>query len=752
MERQKKIQKYEYMLYAISMMVYIMGIICYLVEYCSIKITIKCAICVMVSMVAVLCFLLSYRFPNRQKLIPVIPLSITVFFLAVRSLGIVRGIGDMINERILRWNTFHEDGKNVIAVGEADLNDICATVLAVSFLVLALMLWWKIKTKMFAGMCIALVLGVTDLMLGITNAWVLSCFIAGIFGIWFSQVKRGLWFVKVFWSLLIASSLFVVSLINGKNIEMTKNFRESTKQMAEDARYRKSTLPEGNLYEADQMENGDDKMLQVQTQQVKSLYLRGFEGGCYEDGKWKELKKSSYGYEHSGILDWLQKNNFTPAKEYEKYRSLGENTEEENRVEITNLGADREYLYLPYSVINIKGQQYTEEKDTGFRSTAFFGTSKYEFRETSPDLPGELFVADKWIKSPQTDAQKNYMQAESVYRKFVYEEYCEVDKTLQSYIQSTFYDSASSEDMTGAYAIANHIRSVLKNTVSYRRVPEAVPAESDPIYWFMTKGKEGNSALFASTAVMAFRAFGIPARYAEGYLLEKEDVEKAAGGKVMLTKKNSHAWVEIYLDGLGWIDIDVTPGYYYEEYALMQMVEEPQGVQLTADLEDKNNNGNGQGEGTGGGAKHPKRQELSIANLVVTILMLICIIIVLILVVLEVRRWLRFYYWKRRLQHMDSGQRCNYMQKILFYRLQILGIEAALGWQVKEVEIQIQKYVPTVYEGEFQQVNDTLEKNIYGGQELTEWEFRCLYEFINKLLFDITWKNGIMKYIKYRYL
>ncbi len=339
-----------------------------------------------------------------------------------------------------------------------------------------------------------------------------------------------------------------------------------------------------------------------------------------------------------------------------------------------------------------------------------------------------------------------------MYRKFVYEEYCEVDKSLQSYITSTFYDSASSEDMTGAYAITNHIRSVLKNTASYRRVPEAVPEGTDPIYWFMTTGKEGNSALFASTAVMAFRAFGIPARYAEGYLLEKEDIENAGGGKVMLTKKNSHAWVEIYLDGLGWIDIDVTPGYYYEEYALMQMVEEPQGVQLTADLEDKNNNGNGQGDGDGGGGKPQKQQTLNIASLIVTILILICIMIVLVLGVLEVRRWMRFYYWKQRLQHTSGSQRCNYMQKILFYRLQLLGIEAALGWQVKEVEEQIRKYIPTVYEGEFQQVNDTLEKNIYGGQELTEWEFRCLYEFMNKLLFDITWKNGIIKYIKYRYL
>ena len=33
-----------------------------------------------------------------------------------------------------------------------------------------------------------------------------------------------------------------------------------------------------------------------------------------------------------------------------------------------------------------------------------------------------------------------------------------------------------------------------------------------------------------------------------------------------------------------------------------------------------------------------------------------------------------------------------------------------------------------------------------------KFDIFIMYEVMNKLLFDITWKNGIIKYIKYRYL
>ena len=53
--------------------------------------------------------------------------------------------------------------------------------------------------------------------------------------------------------------------------------------------------------------------------------------------------------------------------------------------------------------------------------------------------------------------------------------------------------------------------------------------------------------------------YGIPARYVEGYLITPQDVEgKQAGDTIEIPGTNGHAWTEIYVDGLGWIPLEMT--------------------------------------------------------------------------------------------------------------------------------------------------------------------------------------------------
>ena len=37
------------------------------------------------------------------------------------------------------------------------------------------------------------------------------------------------------------------------------------------------------------------------------MYLRGFVGGCYEEGIWTPLKNSAFGGENAGMMGWLKK-------------------------------------------------------------------------------------------------------------------------------------------------------------------------------------------------------------------------------------------------------------------------------------------------------------------------------------------------------------------------------------------------------------------------------------------------------------
>ena len=64
---------------------------------------------------------------------------------------------------------------------------------------------------------------------------------------------------------------------------------------------------------------------------------------------------------------------------------------------------------------------------------------------------------------------------------------------------------------------------------------------------------------YATAATLMFRYYGIPARYVEGYLITPDDIQNAKPDEAIdIPAGNGHAWTEIYIDGLGWVPIEVT--------------------------------------------------------------------------------------------------------------------------------------------------------------------------------------------------
>ena len=76
--------------------------------------------------------------------------------------------------------------------------------------------------------------------------------------------------------------------------------------------------------------------------------------------------------------------------------------------------------------------------------------------------------------------------------------------------------------------------------------------------------RKGYCEYFATAMVMMLRTQHIPARYVVGYLPGKiEQVVTDEGETVsqrVVTRAASHAWVEVYFPGYGWVPFDPTPG------------------------------------------------------------------------------------------------------------------------------------------------------------------------------------------------
>lgn len=72
----------------------------------------------------------------------------------------------------------------------------------------------------------------------------------------------------------------------------------------------------------------------------------------------------------------------------------------------------------------------------------------------------------------------------------------------------------------------------------------------DFVSWFLNESKAGYCSYFASAMTVLSRIAGLPARYVEGYYVQN--------GQEVLTGENAHAWVEIYLNGIGWTAFDPT--------------------------------------------------------------------------------------------------------------------------------------------------------------------------------------------------
>ena len=102
------------------------------------------------------------------------------------------------------------------------------------------------------------------------------------------------------------------------------------------------------------------------------------------------------------------------------------------------------------------------------------------------------------------------------------------------------------------------IEKYLRKNYQYTYIVKDVDKNMDFVEQFLFEEKKGYCTYFATSLAVMGRIADIPTRYVEGYL---SNSTKNKTGEYDVTANRAHAWVEAYIEGMGWVTFEPTPAY-----------------------------------------------------------------------------------------------------------------------------------------------------------------------------------------------
>lgn len=372
-------------------------------------------------------------------------------------------------------------------------------------------------------------------------------------------------------------------------------------------------------------------MEQDQKNQDKSFYLKSYAGSDYTGISWKERSSEKISEEENYLNDIFRQVEYAEESEYLLNRyftaaaafreglsytlSMYQFMEEYfvatslywSEMDVTTLLKGDTNIYKPYfsltldqDIFGTDGYEYAlEAKD---RRTAKFhvcSLSNIVMTENVRKKYGNYpYISDD---GERDETLKKILEVEKRYAEYVEQNYTEVPEELEGLKESfsdvtLVYQGKKVNLVNGGFQYrtlgyepyVQYVRQYFQdNQFTYNINITRKNNEGDFIADFMRR-KTGYCIHFASAAVMMFRSMGVPARYAEGYFVDEEDIieEKGTTVEYEVTDKSAHAWVEIYQEGLGWVPVEVTPGT--ENFIVNYEEQEPETVQRNTARTDTN--------------------------------------------------------------------------------------------------------------------------------------------------------------------
>ena len=334
-------------------------------------------------------------------------------------------------------------------------------------------------------------------------------------------------------------------------------------------------LTRGSLTSLSSIRFSGSTALKVRVSQPLSLYLRDYAGTVYTEDGWQNLSASEFS-KLANNLD-IAPQNLLASADAASGTLPGSYTLSVQNVDATPLS-----LWAPPGLITradqIPNAGYVQDTAMAFQSTDSSAAYTLEAVPVSMSLYS-VANADNgfkkaYLKAAGSAAGLNNAEgsdADTVrnsaktYIDYIFDVYTTLPEDTQQAAEALLeqYDLHPIYE-AGALNLAAtclSVRSLLAERCTYDYAPQQMPEGVDFSTWFLQEAQSGYCVHFATTATVLLRALGIPARYAEGYIVIQKDYEKTpdADGFIKIEDTHAHAWVEVFDPSiLEWVPVEVT--------------------------------------------------------------------------------------------------------------------------------------------------------------------------------------------------